>query len=60
VTPNAVQDFVEMIKTKLGVPAKGRKATETDAGYQLREPGNSYSCSFDAEKSDIEPENTYF
>jgi len=35
--------FVEMVKSKLGILAKGRKATETDAGYQLREPANSYT-----------------
>jgi hypothetical protein len=49
-----------MIKTKLSVPAKGRKAIKTDAGYQLREPTNSYSCPFDAQKGDKEPDNTYF
>jgi REP-associated tyrosine transposase len=52
------KEFVEMVKTKLGVLAKGRKATETDAGYQLREPGNSCSGHFDAQKGDIVPENT--
>jgi hypothetical protein len=30
------KEFVEMAKNKLGVLATGRKATETDAGYQLR------------------------
>lgn len=53
-------EFVEKVKAKRGILAKGRKATETDAGYQLREPANSYMNHFDAQKSDIEPENTCF
>jgi putative transposase len=54
------KEFVEKVKTKLGILGKGRKATETGAGYQLREPANSYMHHFDVQKGDIEPENTYF
>jgi putative transposase len=53
------KEFVERVKTKLGILAMGRKAAETDAGYQLHEPANSYMHHFDAQKGDIEPENTY-
>ena len=35
-------------------------ATETDEGYQLREPAESYLPLFEAEKSDIGPGNTCF
>lgn len=53
------KEFVEEVNAKLGILAKGRKATETEDGYQLREPENSYMHHFDAQKGDIEPENTY-
>jgi len=43
-----------------GILAKGRDATEADAGYQLREPTESYLPHFEDEKGDIGPENTYF
>jgi putative transposase len=54
------KEFVEKVKTKLGILANGRKATGTDAGYQLREPTNSYMDVFGAQKSDLGHENTYF
>jgi len=41
----------------LGILAKGRKATETGAGYQFREPVNCHKHHFDVQKGDIEPEN---
>lgn len=54
------KEFVDKVKTKLGILAKGRKATETGAGYQLMEPANFYIHHFDAQKGEIESENTCF
>lgn len=54
------REFVDNVKAKLGILAKGRKAKETDAGYQLREPANSYMSRFETKKGDIGPENAYF
>ena len=54
------KEFVEKVKTRLGILAKGRKATESDGDYQLREPMNSYMVDFGVQKGDIGPENTYF
>lgn len=54
------KEFVETVKTKLGILAKGRKTTETDVGYQLREPAKSYMHHLGAENDDIGPENGYF
>jgi hypothetical protein len=47
------------MKFKLGVLAKGRDVTVTDAGYQLREPVNSYMHHYEAEKGNIGCENAY-
>jgi putative transposase len=54
------KDFVDKVKSKLGILAKGRNATKTDTGYQLREPATSYTHHFDSQKDDIELENAYF
>jgi len=51
--------FVEKVKAKLGILVKGRMATETDGGYQLREPANSYMHHFEPQKGNIGPENGY-
>lgn len=53
------KEFVDKVKSKLGILAQGRDATETDEGYQLRESTEVYLPHFDAEKGDIGPENTY-
>lgn len=53
------KEFVDKVKSKLGILAKGRDVTETDEGYQLREPIEAYWPHFEAEKGDIGPENTY-
>ncbi len=53
------REFVDRVKSKLGILARGRDATETDTGFQLREPVESYMHHFEVEKSDIEPENTF-
>ena len=54
------KEFVDKVKSKMGILAKGRDVTETDGGYQLREATESYLPHFEAEKGDIGPENTYF
>ena len=54
------KEFVEMIKVKLGIQDKARKAMKAGDGYQLREPTNFYTNHFDPQKDDIEPENAYF
>lgn len=54
------KEFVDKVKSKLGILAKGRDVIETDGGYKLREPTESYLPHSEAEKSDIGSENTYF
>lgn len=54
------KEFVDKVKTKLGILAKGRDVTETEKGYQLREPTEAYLPHFEGEKGNIGPENTYF
>lgn len=52
--------FVDNVKFKLGSLATGRHATETETGYQLREPTKSYKLDLGAQKDDIRLENTTF
>lgn len=54
------KEFVDKVKSKLGILAKGRDVIETDGGYKLRESTESYLPHFEAEKNDIGSENTYF
>jgi putative transposase len=54
------KEFVDKVKSKLGILAQGRDAKETDEGYQLREPIEAYSPHLEAKKGDIGPENTYY
>ena len=54
------KNFVEQVKSKLGVKVKAREVKEADEAYQLREPPASYNAFFDVENEDIEPENTCF
>jgi len=44
------KDFVESTKLRLGIHAQGRKVSETESAYQLREPQASYSDDFAPEK----------
>ncbi len=44
------KDFVDTVKFKLGIRAKGRNAKEADPDYQLREPANSYMHFFEPRK----------
>ena len=54
--------FIEEIKEKLGVHAKGRKIIEKAEGeeFQLREETAFYNAVFDGKKGDIGVKNTYF
>jgi len=52
--------FVERVKSLMGALAIGRKSTEAEESYQLREPAVPYGAHLGAKKSNIEPENTHF
>ncbi len=54
------REFVDNVKAKLGILAKGRQAIKKDAGYQLRERAEFYINHFEVEKGDIDHENSYF
>jgi len=51
--------FIETIKEKLGILARGRKIIEKDGGFQLREETESYIAHSDTKKDDIGTQNTY-
>ena len=52
--------FIEEIKGKFGVMAKGRKTLEQSGTLYLREPSGSYNAVFAPKIDDIQPENTYY
>lgn len=52
------KSFLEGIKDKMGVLAKGRKNLENDGELQLREEAGTYNVVFDGTKEDIGPLNT--
>lgn len=52
--------FIEGIKEKFGISAKGRKTLEQGGAFQLREPSVSYNAVFDAKMEDIGSQNTYY
>ncbi len=54
------ESFIEEIKEKLNVRAKGRKAVSAGTGFQLREPVIRYNTVLGIKKEDIGHENTYF
>lgn len=54
------KSFVKAIKAKLGILAKGRKITEKEGAFQLREEMGTYNAVFDSKKEDIGAENAYF
>ena len=47
------------VESKMGVLAIGRKSIRAEDSYQLREPAAVYNTHFEAEKDDIDSENTY-
>lgn len=53
------KSFLEGIKDKLGILAKGRSILERTGGFQLREKAGTYSAVFDGTKENIGPENGY-
>jgi putative transposase len=54
------EEFVERTKEELGIRAKSREVMEMEGQFALREPGASYGGHFEAEKSHIGLESTYF
>jgi REP element-mobilizing transposase RayT len=52
--------FVEGIKEKLGIRAKGRKVGESGGLYHLREVQVPYNSDFTPENSDLSTKNTYY
>jgi len=53
------KSFVEGIKEKLGIRAKGRKVVESGGLYHLREAQVPYNSDFTPENSDLRAKNTY-
>ncbi len=54
------QSFIEHIKSRMGVLAKGRKTVASGESYQIREPDIFYSNHYECKKSEIDPKNKYF
>ena len=53
------KSFVEVIKEKLGIRAKGRKVGRSGELYHLREAQVPYNSDFTPENSDFRAINTY-
>ena len=54
------RSFVERVKSLMGALAIGRKSTEAEDSYQLREPVVPYIAHFGRKNDDVGPENTFF
>jgi len=54
------RQFVEMTKAQLGTEARGRKVTQENGTYNLKEIQDSYGAVSGPEKVGLSPENTYF
>jgi len=54
------KSFVEGIKEKLGIRAKGRKVEGTRGLYHLREAQSAYNSNFTIENGVLRAKNTYF
>jgi putative transposase len=52
--------FVENIKEKLGIRAKGRKVEASSDLYHLRESQAAYNSNFTPENGVLSAKNTYF
>ena len=52
--------FIETIKEKLGILAKGRKILENDRGFQLREELGTYIANSGSKKDNIEAQKLIF
>ena len=57
--PLGSKNFIETIKEKLGILAKGRKILEKDGGFQPQEEMGTYIADFDSKKDDIGGQNAY-
>jgi putative transposase len=53
------KSFVDDVKTKLGILAKGRKSRQAEEGYQLRETVATYKAHFGVKNTDIGFDNAY-
>jgi len=53
------REFIERVKSLMGILAIGRKSIEAGESCQLREPSVPYGDHFGAKKGDICPENTH-
>ncbi|MFO8165642.1 MAG: transposase [Desulfatiglandales bacterium] len=54
------KSFIETIRKKMGVKAKGRKLLEDGRNFCLREDLKSYDADFDGRNEDMGPQNTYY
>ena len=54
------KSFIETIKEKLGILAKGRKILENGGEFQLREDMGAYTANSDMENGDIGDQNAYY
>ena len=54
------KSFIETIKVKLGILAKGRKILENDGEFQLREDMGTYIANSDNKNGDIGDQNAYY
>ena len=52
--------FVERVKREFGVRAKGRKITESDDGFQLKERRLAYSCNSIGKNERLSLQNLHF
>ncbi len=54
------REFAKDTKAKLGLKAHGRKVTESDDKYVLKEQNVPYNAHFGTEKGLLRPENMYY
>mgnify|MGYP000863236323 CR=1 FL=1 len=54
------KSFVEDIKAKLSIRAKGRQVVESSGAHQLRDAQAPYDVNFTPENSDLRAKNAYF
>jgi putative transposase len=52
--------FIGKVRGELGMRAAGRDIIKSGGGYELRDPGVSYSHVFGVKNDTLSPENTYF
>jgi putative transposase len=53
------EQFVENVKTELGVTVRHRKISAQDQTYTLREPRRSYSILFEGDSEALSQNNTH-